>query len=157
MKKLTAEISNSLYFEVRKDLARPHAFALERVGFLLCEYSEKAETLTTRFYSPIKDSDYLEDEFVGACINSNPIRTAIQLSLKHSLGIFHVHTHEHSGNPYFSGIDLKSLAEFMPALKALNIGAPHGGFLFSEDRFLAKAWMPNNTIKEFRNIRYTDF
>jgi len=60
--RVNVKISGKLYGEVVQDLARPHPFAGERVGFVLGRATDLAENghliLLTRYYS-IPDDHYL--------------------------------------------------------------------------------------------------
>jgi hypothetical protein len=55
-------------------------------------------------------------------------------------GIFHVHRHDHHGQPRFSGIDVKSLLEFLPAFARIHPEQVHGALLFSQTEIRAVYW-----------------
>ena len=153
MSALKIHFSVDLLAEIRRDLSRRHSFAFERVGFVFCEFVPSELALLPRSFASVRDEDYLRDEFAAACINVNPIRSAIRHALKHAQGVFHIHAHEHRGHPDFSRTDLTMLAEIAPALRAASPETPHGGFLLSEDRFLARAEMPDGRLMTARAMK----
>ena len=57
------KVSSALLDEVRRDLARPHAFAHERVGFLKAglAISECNCAILVHSYAPVADDDYLKE------------------------------------------------------------------------------------------------
>jgi hypothetical protein len=73
---MTVEIrmTGPLYDQIHRDLARPHPFAAERIGFVFGRAGSLANAgklvLLTRYHS-IPDGQYVEDETVGARIRSD--------------------------------------------------------------------------------------
>lgn len=65
--KATLKIRGLLLDEIRRDLARPHAFAHERVGFLTAGAATTPDgiLMLVRGYRPVQDDDYEEDPRVG--------------------------------------------------------------------------------------------
>jgi hypothetical protein len=132
-----------LHEEMLSDLRRPHAHAAERVGFL---YGRLAATtrpliLMTR-YIPVPDEHYIPDPDVGARINGDAIRAAMQGVLDSGDGVFHTHLHEWPGRPGFSFTDKKELPKLVPAFQAIGRTQASGLFLLSPDSAIADVWLP---------------
>ena len=74
-------LTRGLYDQVRADLARPHAFAAERVGFLFGRLGN-AETVEPMIlftgYRSLDEERYINDPNSGARIDSQAIRGAMQ-------------------------------------------------------------------------------
>src|SRR5215469_1446289 len=89
--------------EVRADLRRPHPFAAERVGFILCKAGRLAGSglaILATAYHAVEDNDYLDDRTVGAMMASAAIRKAMQHAYNggaQDISLFHIHMHEHRG------------------------------------------------------------
>jgi hypothetical protein len=129
-------ITSELVAEIKEDLSRPHSHALERVGFLYCRSSRITETHWISFgsaYIPVPDQFYIPDPRVGARINSDAIRGAMQHVLDTRESALHVHAHEHFGTPGFSKTDRVNMATLLPAFANLGGETVHGGLLLSED------------------------
>lgn len=137
----TLRMPRALLEQMRADLHRPHAFAAERVGFLLARKDESADgsLLLAWHYEPLQEDEYLQDPCVGARIN----RQAIRRMLGHALAgesVFHVHLHEHRGVPGFSSVDEENLQDLIPSFCATAAQTPHGALLLSKDAGVAKYW-----------------
>ena len=93
--KATLKIRGPLLDEIRRDLARPHAFAHERVGFLTAGAAATPDgiLMLVRGYRPVEDDDYEEDARVGAKIGSNAMRKAAQSAYRPAAVLLHIHTH----------------------------------------------------------------
>jgi hypothetical protein len=131
-------IPEEIHSKMLEDLRRPHHFAFERVGFLFVKtvkLSSNINIVLAVDYLPVNDEDYIDDKRVGAKINSNAIRTAMQGTLDRDCGCFHVHLHDHFGKPFPSFTDSKSLPGVVKSLN--NIAPEHiNGFLIlSRDAF----------------------
>jgi hypothetical protein len=143
--KVLFKITNSLLELVTQDLARPHEFAAERVGFLSCRVAELKPSglvILAHDYHPVADGDYLDDLSVGAMMGPAAIRKALQLAFGHEIGMFHVHMHEHSGIPYPSKTDLKETAKFVPDFWNVRPHMPHGAIIVSHDALSGRCWYP---------------
>ena len=70
------------------------------VGFLYGQFapSEQPLVVMTR-YVPVPDDQYVVDDTVGARINGDAIRAAMQGVLDTGDGVFHTHLHEWPGTP----------------------------------------------------------
>ncbi|HSD08862.1 hypothetical protein [Flavobacterium sp.] len=116
---LKFRIPEELHKKMLSDLKRPHPFAYERVGFLFAKTVKLSSDVTLVIaidYLPVNDNDYINDEEVGAKINSNAIRVAMQGVFEKDCGCFHVHLHDHSGRPSPSFTDAKSLPGIVKSL-----------------------------------------
>ncbi len=139
--KVRIRISKKLYEAVLTDLRRPHLFAAERVGFLsahLGRVSESEMVILLTAYISVPDDLYIEDYTVGARINSEAIRRAMQTVLDTGQSLYHVHLHDWTGSP---GLSLTDQSEIPPIVKSLhNVGGasiPHGLIVFSRNKAYA--------------------
>lgn len=141
-------ILRSLYDCVKEDLARPHAFAYERVGFVSTKLGNKGTDefliLSTNYY-PVADENYIDDPRSGARINSAAIREAMQVVLDTGDGLFHVHCHAHLGKPGFSSMDLEETPRIVSSLQVVGPSQAHGMLLLSADYCIAHVWLPSGT------------
>jgi len=136
MNKVTIRISEELCTRIRKDLSRPHAHAYERVGFLIGRSKtlpENEELICLTEYHPVEDDNYIKDDSVGARINSNAIREAMQIVMTEKCCMFHVHMHFGHGTPEFSETDLTELPGVAQAMINANPNRTHGILLLSEN------------------------
>src|SRR5689334_10574798 len=73
-------IPRSLFSYIQDDVARPHVFAKERVGFATAGVGENGEgphlILVCR-YHPVADDRYVNDPYSGARIDATAIREAL--------------------------------------------------------------------------------
>jgi hypothetical protein len=138
-------LTRALYDAMQADLRRQHPFAAERVGLA---YGRLANAKTdwplilfTR-YVPLDDDRYLQDPSVGARIDGEAIRSAMQGILTRDEGCFHVHLHQWPGRPMLSLTDRAELPRV--ALSFCNVAPQHahGLFLLSDDLASAEVWMP---------------
>jgi len=138
----TLRINNTLFSEIVDDLRRPHEYAHERVGFMFCRQSalRSGSLLLAYRYTPIRDDQYLEDRTVGARFDGSCIRDAMQIALTEGCSVFHVHLHEHRGQPRFSGIDTRAMQEIMPCFVNLRPDRLHGALVLSLDSAFARVW-----------------
>ena len=148
------KINRSLLQDIRKDLARPHPFAYERVGFISAGFSAERENLWVfaQAYRPIADEDYLDDPTVGAMMGPEAIRKALQWAMS-GLGIFHVHTHCGFGLPAFGALDLREQAKFVPNFFQLAPKQAHGALVLSDDSCNGNIWLSSSHEPE----QITDF
>ncbi|HEY9722313.1 MAG TPA: hypothetical protein V6D47_09875 [Oscillatoriaceae cyanobacterium] len=123
------------------DLERPHAHAYERVGFLLLRRSQSdvSTILQGVVYLPVADEHYIVSQDVGAIINANAIRAAMQAALSDAWSVLHVHLHNHGGRPHFSPTDFRSLSELVPSFFGVAPG-PHGALVFSRNKAACLIW-----------------
>lgn len=141
---LSVRIPSVLLSRVREDLARPHPFAAERVGFLttsLKRYNDEDLVLVTD-YHPVADEDYVDDPTVGARIGERVIDAAIARAADDGRGVFHVHAHLGSGLPRLSRTDLRELPGLIRPLRIVGKQQAHGIFLLSDDSATAWTWLP---------------
>ncbi len=143
--KIVFKLPNRLLEKVHGRLKRPHPFAFERVGFLVCRaglLDDGGVVMLAHDLHDIADEDYLDDPGVGAMMGPNAIRKALQISYNRQASMFHVHLHLHRGKPHFSGVDEAETARFVPDFWNVQPELPHGAIVFSEDSACGKSWIP---------------
>jgi len=143
--KVILKITDDLLRSVLQDLRRRHAFALERVGFLLCRPDALPGGGLAIFagaFHSVADEDYLDDHTAGAVMGPNAIRKALQVSYNKNASMLHVHIHEHKGKPSFSGIDNLETSLFVPDFWHVQPALPHGAIVLSKDSAFGKCWIP---------------
>jgi hypothetical protein len=93
--KVSLKITGSLLDLVRRDLARPHFFTHERVGFLTAGAAvvPGGLMLVVRGYMSVADEDYEVAPKVGARIGSNAMRKAAQSAYRPASTLLHVDIH----------------------------------------------------------------
>jgi len=147
--KVVFKIMDTLLDEVRRDLIRPHEFAAERVGFLVCRPARLnggGIVILAHDYSPVDDPDYVDDPSVGAMMGPRAIRKALEFALNNQSGMFHVHMHEHFGRPRFSRVDIRESARFVPDFWNVRSEMPHGAVVLSNDSACGSCWVPGVSI-----------
>lgn len=134
--------------DVRHDLARPHPFAAERVGFISARAAATPETLLllAADYHPLADDEYVDDPSVGAMMGQEAIRKALDLALMQPVGVIHVHMHEHHGRPHFSRVDVREQVKFVPDFFKVRREMPHGAIVLSLDRANGRIWLDRDTV-----------
>jgi hypothetical protein len=143
--KIEMRTTIGLLKHVRMDLARPHPFAFERVGFLVCKVAETKRHTIHVFpydYLEVEDDDYLKDVSVGAMMGPAAIRKALQFAYRNPVAMFHIHMHDHHGQPSFSKLDLRENSAFVPDFWNVRPTLPHGAVVLSRDSMAGLCWMP---------------
>lgn len=138
------KLRRTLLEAIHSDLARPHAFAHERVGFLSASAARIGRgslLLLARDYVPVEDEDYLDDPSVGAMMSSAAISKALQRAYQTKTVALHVHCHGHRGRPEFSGVDVRENAKFVPNFFNVAAQMPHGALLLSRDNAAGAIWL----------------
>ena len=109
-------ITTRLLASIRADLGRPHAFADERVGFILAAVAQSATAVLdlAQEHHPVADEDYFPDPSVGRDDGTEAIRKAMEWAFLKKVSVFHVHSHGGRGIPRFSGVDRRESAKFVP-------------------------------------------
>jgi proteasome lid subunit RPN8/RPN11 len=150
------KITRTLLVKVLDDLRRPHPFAAERVGFLSCRVGGLKPSgwavLAHDFHS-VADDDYLNDRGVGAMMGPAAIRKAMQVGLSNEVCMFHVHIHGHRGRPWFSGIDLRETAKFVPDFWHVRPHMVHGAIVLSLNSMSGLCWHPHASAP----LRFSEF
>src|ERR1051325_3411888 len=102
--KLHLRLSREFLALTQADLSRRHPFAAERVAFISCRPAAitGGAMLIAEALHPVPDDHYEEDEKAGAMLGSSAFRSILQFALNNAVSILHVHSHEHSGEPWFS-------------------------------------------------------
>ena len=139
---------------VRQDLARLHAFAAERVGFISVRAAYAGENLLllAHEYHPVDDADYVNDPSVGAMMSQEAIRKALNIALLQPMGMIHVHMHGHRGLPGFSKIDLSEQTNFVPDFFKVRKGMPHGAVVLSQDKAAGRIWINLTAISDIQEF-----
>ena len=139
---VTIRIPAPLLNSVRRDLNRPHAHAWERVGFMaaMAAASPGELLLLVRGYQAVRDEDYVHAPGVGAEIGSEAFRRALQWAYRPKSALLHVHTHHGRGRPSFSGVDMRSGAEFVPSFFTTVPRMPQGMIVLSGDSADGLIW-----------------
>jgi hypothetical protein len=140
--RITLRLPVELLNTMLTDLRRSHPFAYERVGFLYCKQSAvpSGQLLLAHKYRPVGDHQYIKDRTVGAKFDSSAIRDAMQFALSEALTAFHVHLHEHPGQPQMSPVDIREMQALMPCFVNLCPERVHGALLLSADAAMATVW-----------------
>ena len=139
------KMRRNLLLEINADLSRPHAHAAERVGFLACRLAElpkEGVAVLAQTYLPIADEHYERSFVVGALMNADAIRTALEYSHYRRTAMFHVHRHDHRGSPRFSAIDLSEASRFVPDFWKVQPELIHGALVLSFDAAHGQWWDP---------------
>jgi hypothetical protein len=153
--KVIFRINRDLLDAVHHDLSRPHAFALERVGFITCRSGSltKGTALLAQTYQPVADDDYEDGYGIGAMMSAAAIRKALQFAYNNPVSMVHVHRHEHRGKPGFSHVDLTESAKFIPDFWKVRPGVIHGILVLSHDAMTGLAWNPQTkTPQPFQEL-----
>ena len=136
--------------EIKRDLARPHPFAAERVGFVLGKIgslSGQGKSVVLTRYHSVPDDQYEEDDTVGARIGFEAMKAAMQAVFQGRVakeGIFHIHIHEHLGQTRMSREDADGLPPMMPGFQAMGRQAAHGIIILSLDHGSGWVWLPGH-------------
>jgi hypothetical protein len=144
------KMTGALYAEMLGDLARPHPFAGERVGFVLGRYGSLGNSsflvLLHRYYS-IPNHQYIADHAVGARIGKEAITWGMQAAYRGRPmreGVFHVHLHAHKGKTDMSGVDRRETPEVVRGFRTVGADAIHGILILSLDHAAGWVWLPGS-------------
>lgn len=138
---------------MKGDLARPHPYAFERVGYIFTKPTNGSD-LECIDYVPVPDEIYVRDTSVGAHVDHRAIVLAMKRADHNNEGILQVHEHAGEGTPRFSYVDLESHPVYLRSFQNANPRVTHGFLLLSEDSMVAKVWVPN-TITPVDIHRYS--
>ena len=142
--KARIKVPSAMLTTIRADLARPHQFAYERVGFLTAGaalFDGNGLLLLARDYRPVDDEDYVPDRSVGVKIGADAMRKALQAAYRPASTVLHIHTHGGLGRPHFSGVDRRSAADFIPSFFNPVPRMPHGIVVLSDDGANGLLWI----------------
>lgn len=140
-------LPRALFDRMHADLARPHPFAFERIGFVTVRGSHAAngvEVLIAAEYFSILDDEYVESRGAGARIGGDAIRRMLTEALSRKCGVLHVHAHRHSGVPAFSATDRREQPRLIESLRAIEPTSSHGMLVLSDDEANAWIWEPGS-------------
>jgi hypothetical protein len=146
--KVEIRLTGSLREEILRDLARPHRFAAERVGFVFGRagtFANEGKLVLLNRYHSIPDDQYVDDETVGARIGSDALTWAMQAvyyGRPGREGIFHIHVHPHKGKTGMSSVDKREIPRLMPGFQSVGREAVHGIVILSRDHGAGWVWLP---------------
>lgn len=145
------KITCTLLTSIRRDLARPHPFAYERVGFISAGLATAGDNLLilARNYQPLMDHEYLPNTSVGAMMGPDAIRRVLQWTMESGEAMFHVHTHAGCGVPNFSMIDMRENGKFVPDFFKVTPHSVHGAIVLSNYAARGQIWRNRNGPYEF--------
>lgn len=147
MNAVTFRLVGTLLERVRCDLRRPHPFAGERVGFILCKAAAGLHgwTILAFGYQTIPDDAYVDDPRYGATVSSAGFLPALQAAYTDGISVCHVHLHDHPGRTRFSRPDERESGQFMPDFLKVRPGLPHCAIVVGEDHLWGKCWTDQET------------
>jgi hypothetical protein len=158
MSRLLVRLRCDLVEQVRADLARPHPFAFERVGFLYGRTETLDRTgvvVLVREFESVPDSDYLPDRGHGATIGTAAIRRALAHALETGDSILHVHEHLGPAGP--SSTDRRMYRELTPTYVAAAPAAAHGGLILGSESAYCVLWPPGGRTFVSASARVVGF
>ncbi len=145
---IAIKMAGSLYVQITADLSRPHAFAAERVGFVMGRMGslpDGGKLILLNHYHPIPDAHYIPDPSVGARIGPDAMTAATQ-AVYHGRpfreGVFHIHMHPHFGQTGMSHTDAHEIPRMLPGFQSVGRQAAHGIIILSRDHGSAWVWLP---------------
>jgi hypothetical protein len=148
---LTLRIPKYVLEQARQDLARPHSFAFERVGFFRCRPTIQPKLVVISGYDAVPDGEYMFDSTAGACIGATAIQSALQRILTHGSGQVHVHWHEHDGPTGPSRTDLRDQPRLVQSFQNVDETLPHGIVILSNTHAWGVLLLPGT--KRFQEIK----
>lgn len=157
--KIAFKLSAALLKTALTDLRRPHVFAGERVGFLICRPTRLRDgglLIIAHAFAGVADADYVDDPPAVVTMGSDAIRKALQTAYSQRASMFHLHIHEHPGRPNFSTTDRRETTRFVPDFWNVQPALPHGAIVLSQDSAFGKCWIPGEkepaAISEFVSV-----
>jgi len=144
------KLTGDLHTLIMRDLARPHPFAAERVGFAFgrtCALRGSARLILLTNYHPVPDEQYIDDPAVGARIGPDALTWGMQAVYHGRLlreGIFHVHLHGHRGETGMSGVDRREIPALIPGFQSVGREAAHGIIILSLNHGSGWVWLPGS-------------
>jgi hypothetical protein len=145
--RLIFRVADQLLRAVHSDLDRSHAFAGERVGFLTCGVGALAERglgVYASSYHPVADDDYVPDHRAAAMLGPSAFRKILERVYNQPAAVFHVHRHDHAGQPSPSRIDESESRRFVPDFCKVCPKYPHGALILSLDSMSGLVWLPDS-------------
>jgi hypothetical protein len=150
--KIVFKIPSALLHTAQTDLRRSHAFAYERIGFLVCKSSYSINGVLTIYafdYVTVPDNYYIPDNTVGVRFGKEAIQQALVLAFNEgnqNVSVFHVHEHLGNSIPWFSHTDIESAKTFVPDIFNTAPKMPHGTLVLNEAHGAGLVWL-GKTIK----------
>jgi hypothetical protein len=146
--------TDGFFTAVRRDLSRRHPFAHERVGFVGVRAAAAGARLVliADTYHPVADSEYVNDKRVGAMINQEAMRKALEVALLQGTGMFHIHMHPFPAPLWFSKIDLDEQLNFVPDFFKVRPEMPHGAIVLSPENATGRVWLSPGEVVPLSEI-----
>jgi hypothetical protein len=140
--RLQFKIRSDLLNAIQSDLDRPHPFAAERVGFVLTKTARgrSGTSVLATDYIDLPDKEYIPDNTVGARINQEAIRKALNAALIRRCGVFHIHKHHFGKFLWFSDVDLIDQNRSVPDFFTVRPDQFHGSIVLSQTSMTGLAW-----------------
>jgi hypothetical protein len=132
-------LPKAIHLQMLNDLSRPHDHAAERIGFLFTrskKLKDGSVLIIATEYIPVPDKQYIQDNEVGARINGDAIRFAMQKSRSEQCGVFHVHLHNHLGKPSMSCTDKDGIPPMIESFANVAPEQSHGILILSRDSLM---------------------
>ncbi len=148
------KIPSTLLRAVKADLKRPHLFAYERIGFLLCKNCYSASNVLTVYafdYVTVPDNYYIQDETVGVRFGKEAIQQALIFGFnegKQDVSVFHVHEHIGKHIPWFSNVDIQSAEVFVPDIFNTAPKMVHGTIVLNEAHGAGLVWSNKTAVPQ---------
>lgn len=145
--KVHFKITDALFQRVLTDLRRPHSFAFERVGFITCRIGGTSDgvVLIARGFNSVASEHYVENPAIGAEINGDAVRLALQHAYARPDVMMFVHEHSHAGPTWPSRVDAQCWNAMMPNFWNVRPELPHGAIIFTHDHGMGQLWVPGQT------------
>jgi hypothetical protein len=138
----------------RENLARRHAYAYERVGFLITKtaWASAGPIVIPYDYVPVPDDQYVKDSSVGARISQEAVRNALNHALLRRAGVFHVHQHHFGPDLWFSKTDLDDQNRMIPDFFTVSKDQIHGSLVIGPNSVTGRPWADSCTPSVFTKI-----
>jgi hypothetical protein len=121
---------------------------MEGIGFVASKHKILKSEIIIVFiidYYPIEDEFYINDPKVGARINSDAIREALQKIIDNKVGLFHTHYHSFARYyPEFSSTDLTDNPEIVKSFGYTDKSQIHGMFVLGPNGVNALLKLPGS-------------
>jgi hypothetical protein len=148
--KVIIKLTGLLYGEILRDIARPHPFAGERVGFVSGRegaLQDDGKLILLNRYHSIPDDHYIDDPTVGARIGSEAMASAMNAVYRGQAcreGVYHIHVHAMNGETGMSRTDRIEIPRLIPGLQSVSGAATHGIIILSLNHGSGWAWLPGS-------------
>lgn len=150
------KLTKALHSRILKDLDRSHPFALERVGYILCNHRDASKIKLVAFdYVPISDDFYIDDPECGARFSGEAIRLGMSLALEKNCCVLHVHTHEFGVSPSIT--DMEELPGVAQSIRNVCPSKTHGWLILSNTKVCGEIIQPAGEMLKLKNLTVVGF